>query len=282
MEPGESWAYRGRGVDPLVEVRVVRQGTQKPARVLVRFVSDEFEGKEEWVPPGRLKVLWSQAAEFQAREERWARMSAAGPGWEDPREDAASEIFDEYVDTELATVNYRRGASITVKQPEALAALLGLRVEQLTDHPEAFTEDGTVVAPWPATELVARAVAKQNAEKILQRVQNEEKQARYAAIHGKHQWRGRRDDYISPEISEEVDREFSAPIRAVLRSWCGAENVERFDELIELRKEIKRVGDVAQNAINALRAHGHQALASQFESELGTPVEILRVDQPHR
>ncbi|BAS11745.1 hypothetical protein AHiyo8_00480 [Arthrobacter sp. Hiyo8] len=51
MEPGESWAYRGRGVDPLVEVRVVRQGTQKPARVLVRFVSDEFEGKEEWVPP---------------------------------------------------------------------------------------------------------------------------------------------------------------------------------------------------------------------------------------
>lgn len=68
----------------------------------------------------------------------------------------------------------------------------------------------------------------------------------------------------------------------VLRSWCRAENVERFDELVELRKEIKRVGDAAQSAINALRAHGHPALASQFERELGTPVELLRVDQPHR
>lgn len=282
MEPGESWAYRARGVDPLVEVRVVRQGAQKPARVLVRFVADEFEGKEEWVPPARLKVLWSQAAEFQAREERWARMCAVGPGQEDPRDYAASEIFDEYVDSELATINYRDGDSITIKHPEVLAARLGLRVEQLTDYPEAFIEDGAVVAPWPATELVARTVAEQNAEKVLQRVQAEEKKARYAAIHGEHLSRGRRDDYISPEISEEVDREFSGPIREVLRSWCGSENVERFDELVELRKEIKRVGDVAQSAINALRAHGHPALASQLELELGTPVGMLRVDQPHR
>ncbi|WP_437773514.1 hypothetical protein [Arthrobacter sp. KNU40] len=281
MEPGESWAYRARGVDPLVEVRVVRQGTQKPARVLARFVSDEFEGKEEWVPPARLKVLWSQAAEFRAREERWARMCAVGPGQEDPRDYAASEIFDEYVDNELATINYRRGASITIKQKEALAERLGLRVEQLTDHPEAFTEDGAVVAPWLATELVARTVAEQNAEKVLQRVEAEERQARYAAIHGEHPSRGRRDDYISPEISEEVDRDYGRPVRDVLRSWCGAENVERFDELVELRKEIKRVGDVAQSAIDALRAYGHPALASRFERELGTPVEMLRADQPH-
>ncbi|MBT2513096.1 hypothetical protein [Arthrobacter sp. ISL-30] len=282
MEPGESWAYRARGVDPLVEVRVVRQGAQKPARVLVSFLADRFEGKEEWVPPARLKVLWSQAAEFEAREERWARVSAVGPDQEDPREYAASEILEAYVDAELATINYRDGASITIRQPEVLAARLGLRAKQLTDHPEAFIEDGAVIAPWPATELVARTVAEQNAEKILQRVQTEEKKARYAAIHGEYQSGGRGDDYISPEISEEVDREFSAPIREVLRGWCGAENVERFDELVELRKEIKRVGEVAQSAINALRAHGHPALASQFESELGTPVEMLRADQPPR
>jgi hypothetical protein len=280
MEPGESWAYRARGVDPLVEVRVVRQGAQKPARVLVRFIGDEFEGKEEWVPPARLKVLWSEAAEFQAREERWARVSAVGPGQEDPRDYAASEIFDEYVDSELATINYRDGDSITIKQPEVLAARLGLRIEQLTDHPEAFIEGGALVAPWPATELVARAIARQNAEQVVQRVQAEEKKARYEAIHGYHRPGGRRDDFISPDISDDVDREISAPIREVLRAWCGVENVERFDELVELRKEIKRVGDVAQGAINALRAHGHPALASQFESELGTPVEMLRVDQP--
>ncbi|MEW1819330.1 hypothetical protein AB0323_00860 [Arthrobacter sp. NPDC080031] len=239
----------------------------------MRLVADEFEGKEEWVPPARLKVLWSQAAEFEAREGRWALVSAVGPDREDPREYAASEILEGYVDSELASI----------KEPEVLASRLGLRAEQLTDHPEAFIEDGAVIAPWPATELVARTVAEQNAEKILQRVQAEERKARYAAIHGEYQSGGRGDDHISPEISEEVDREFSAPIREVLRDWCGAENVERFDELVELRKEIKRVGDVAQGAINALRAHGHPAtLAFQFESELGTPVELLRADRSHR
>jgi hypothetical protein len=30
-QPGESWAYRARGVDDLVEVVVVRFGTQHPA-----------------------------------------------------------------------------------------------------------------------------------------------------------------------------------------------------------------------------------------------------------
>jgi hypothetical protein len=58
VEPGERWAYRARQVDELVEVRVLRLGTQKPARVLVRFVDDAFEGREEWVPPARLKVPW--------------------------------------------------------------------------------------------------------------------------------------------------------------------------------------------------------------------------------
>ena len=54
---GESWAYRARSIDQLVEVEVLRIGTSKPARVLVRFVADEFEGRRDWVPPARLKVL---------------------------------------------------------------------------------------------------------------------------------------------------------------------------------------------------------------------------------
>lgn len=278
MEPGESWAYRARGIDPLVEVHVVRQGVQKPARVLVRFVGDEFEGKEEWVPPARLKVLWSEAAEYQAREQRWSRVSSAGPDSEDPRHYAAGEILDEFLDSGLATFNYREGSSITIRLPDALAAKLGLRVEQFIDYPEAFIEDGAVIAPWPATELVARTVAEQNAKKILHRVKGEEKKAQFEAIHGRQRFGGRPDDFVSPEIAEEVDQEFSAPVREVLRSWCGVENLERFEELAELRKEIRRVGDVAQRAISALRAHGQETLASELESDLGTPVEMLRVD----
>ena len=55
FQPEQRWAYRARQVDEFVEVSVVRLGTQRPARVLVRFVDDAFEGREEWVPPARLK-----------------------------------------------------------------------------------------------------------------------------------------------------------------------------------------------------------------------------------
>lgn len=280
MEPGESWAYRARGSDPLVEVRVVREGTQKPARVLVRFVADEFEGREEWVPPARLKVLWDGVEEYRAREERWDLVSAPGPDRDDPRDYAASEILGEFIDRELAMMNDRFGCSITVSRPDELAESLGLRIEQLTDYPEAFREDGKLIAPWPVTELVARTVTRMNAEMVLQRVESEERKARRAAIHGEH-LPGRGRHYVDPEISLEVDRDISKPIRDVLRAWCGADNVERFDELAELRKEIKRVGEVAERAISALRAHGHDTMAAEFERDLGTPVEMLRAEPPN-
>lgn len=280
MEPGESWAYRARGIDPLVEVRFVRTGTQKPARVLVRFVADEFEGQEEWVPPARLKVLWEGVEEYRAREERWDLVSAPGPERDDPRYCAASEILDEFIDRDLAMMNYRSGCSITVSRPDELAESLELRIEQLTDYPEAFWEDGKLIAPWPLTELVARTVTQMNAEKVLQRVESEERKARRAAIHGEY-LPGRGRHYIDPEISSEVDRDFGKPVRDVLRAWCGADNVERFDELAELRKEIKRVGEVAECAIRALRVHGHDAVAAELERELGTPVEMLRPGPPN-
>jgi len=50
---GESWAYRARQVDYAVAVEVMKLGTQRPARVLVRFVDERFEGRQEWAPPAR-------------------------------------------------------------------------------------------------------------------------------------------------------------------------------------------------------------------------------------
>jgi hypothetical protein len=279
MEPGESWAYRARQVDPLVEVLVVRLGTQKPARVLVRFVDDQFEGREEWVPPGRLKVSWREVEEYRAREERWTRIQATGPNRDDPREDAATEVFELLIDDAVASIGYGCGGSVTISQPDALAAQLGLQVAELTGHPDAFVEDGAVVAPWSVTERVARAAAELNPEPIMQRVWAEEQKAQYEAIHGHYLRMSRgRDTSVSPEHSIEFDNDYLKPRRQVLQSWCGAEAVKRFDELIELRKEVKRVADVAQSAIDALRAAGHASQAAQLQRELGTTVEMLRVD----
>jgi len=75
---GELWAYRARGQDPLVQVAVVRLGVKTPQRVLVRFVDEEFEGQQDWVPPARLKVPWSGVDEY-------VRGNGAGTRCCDPR-----------------------------------------------------------------------------------------------------------------------------------------------------------------------------------------------------
>ena len=43
---GETWAYRARSVDPLVQVFVMRIGSKRPVRVLIRFVDAESEGRD--------------------------------------------------------------------------------------------------------------------------------------------------------------------------------------------------------------------------------------------
>lgn len=48
---GQRWGYRARSIDRLVEVEVLRVGTRRPLRVLIRLVDDEQEGREEWVLP---------------------------------------------------------------------------------------------------------------------------------------------------------------------------------------------------------------------------------------
>ncbi|MGB7871480.1 MAG: hypothetical protein WBM01_24985 [Mycobacterium sp.] len=52
----------------------MKLGTQRPARVLVRFVDERFEGRQEWVPPARLKVSWAAVGVFREREARWDRI----------------------------------------------------------------------------------------------------------------------------------------------------------------------------------------------------------------
>jgi hypothetical protein len=72
MELDEVWAYRARSADDVTPVRVLRFGTKKPSRALVRFEDPVNEGHEERVPPVRLKVRWADAETFRARKARWA------------------------------------------------------------------------------------------------------------------------------------------------------------------------------------------------------------------
>jgi hypothetical protein len=280
VEAGQCWAYRARRVDELAQVTVVRLGTQRPARVLVRFADEASEGRQEWVPPGRLQTPWERRDEFVAREARWYKIHAAGPPVDDPREGAAETVIDLLLSDGGVSMEYRGCGVARIRDAVAIAAKLGLEAEQLTRHPLAFIEEGVLIAPWEVTELVAATAARQDPVPVLDYVAEEERTARREAIHGRWYRGGRRssDFRVEPEQCAAYDIENSRPQREILRSWCGAEATDRFDELADLRTEVRRVGEVAQAAISALRAAGRDAEAARLQRDLGTPFEVLGGD----
>lgn len=273
---GRVFAYRARAIDELVPVQVLKLGTKKPPRVLIRFEDPAMEGREEWVPPGRLKIAWDHVDAFRADEARWNAVYALAPRSSSPEAEAAEQAAALLIPEDVAMLS--RGY-LRVDDVRAVAELAGTDEGFVASHPQGFsTEAGALIVPWPlAIDIVKKALTR-NPDPVLASVMREEATARYEAIHGHHysSTRGHRG-FISPENCARYDAEssYGAPMRALLREWAG-DGTERWDELIELRKEIKRVGEVAEAAIRTLRERGHVRDADRLETELGMTVEMLR------
>jgi hypothetical protein len=95
VEQGRLWAYRAQAKDLPARVEVLKIGQKRPPRVKIRFTDDEFEGREDWVSPSRLKVLWNGLAEWLAWERRWGSVIEASiPALDTPEAEAADEILD--------------------------------------------------------------------------------------------------------------------------------------------------------------------------------------------
>jgi hypothetical protein len=215
MEPGENWAYRARAVDDLVEVKVLRLGTKKPPRVLVHFLDDHFEGREDWVPPARLKVIWSGVEEYVARERHWAAVSGAFPVADTAGEYAAGHVIEEYLDRELAGVQYGSAAGVcSIYDVAGLARFLDVDAAQLTSHPLAFSDGEALVVPWPITELIARRVAQRNPEPILRHVAKDETAYRYKLMHGEASPHSRNGHIEADFFAEHIDAPLSPALLA--------------------------------------------------------------------
>jgi len=271
---GESWAYRARTVDSLVEVRVVRIGVRKPARVLVRFVDDIFEGLQDWVRPARLKVLWPQAGEYLAREQRWQTVIDSSPMAGTAGDYASSYVFGELIDRALATtdVNGAEGVAL-IHDVAGLALFLELEPDLLTADPIAFPDDGALVVPWSITELIARTAASRNPEPIQRHVRTVEAEHRHKTMHGEwHCPAGQtRGVHIEAEwFVNEHNAPHNAPYWELLRTWSSAPTLEAFDELTELRQELARTAAIARQAITMLRQEGNTRRANRLERELSS------------
>ncbi|PTR24207.1 hypothetical protein C8K36_108222 [Rhodococcus sp. OK519] len=276
---GERYAYRARAVDPLVEVEVLKVGTQRPARVQIRWVDEEFEGRQEWVPPTRLKVVWSGVENFVADEARWAAVREPSPGRNCIEDSVVWEIFDAGIDADIAECGYNADSGvIKIHDVTRLSELLDIPEVELRADPRSFELGSTLVASWVITELVSRRAAVKFADRLLEQVAVDDQKAQQEAIHG-YYTRGRsRDDvrHMSAEICREVDVEYGAPRRALMREWCGSAAVERQDELVALREEVLRLGGLVQQAADRLRQAGFSADAHDLERRLGVPVDEVR------
>jgi hypothetical protein len=272
---GGVFAYRARSVDELVPVHVLKEGTKKPARVLVRFEDPAMEGREEWVPPARLKVRWDGVEAFKANEARWNAVLILAPRSGTPESYAAEEAGDLLIPDSVGSL--WRGY-LRVKDVPTLINLAGIDEGILTSHAAAFADqDDSLIVPWPVAIEIVKALLARNADPVLAVVFKEEAEARYEAVYGQHYSYKNHDRYIEPEDCAKYDNEssYGAPKRALLREWAGV-RAERWDELIELRKEIKRVGDVAEKAIRELRQRGHGVVADRLATDLGMTVEMLQ------
>jgi hypothetical protein len=279
VDIGESWAYRARSIDQPVEVRVLRIGTGKPTSVQVRFVAAEFEGREEWVPPARLKVPWSAVDEFTARERRWDAVIEVSWIRDTAEHFAASAVFHALIDESLATIGFNNRAGVaTIHDLDGLARFLEVDPGQLRADSRSFIEDDALVVPWSITQLIVQRAAQRNPDRILRR---RERRSRARAAQSPRSnlcnlaheagLAHRREYFVESE-----DEPDNRPCWDLLRQWCGVEAATRRDELHELRKEVARLGSLMQQAIACLRAAKQIHDADRLERAFGVPVEDLR------
>jgi hypothetical protein len=266
---GSRWAYRAGSQDELVEVEVLRLGVKKPARLLVRWIADEFEGHQDWVPPSRLKVPWERVDDLRAWEARWA--AAQEPAWETPVlvRDATDYVVELLIEPDIAAMgfNAQRGV-IKIHQLDRLAALIGIEAAVLRVDPRSFEENGTLIAPIATATAVAKAAAALWPDKLLAELEEEEAKARHDAVHGRSlRLRGQKEEWIPGEVCERIGQE-GQPLRNLLREWSGAGPGSIRAEIGELRLEAQRLRDLTRKAIEELRATGHRKKAADLEQEL--------------
>ncbi|WP_042365862.1 hypothetical protein [Streptacidiphilus neutrinimicus] len=261
-------------------MEVLKVGTQRPKRVKVRFTAEEDEGREEWVPPARLRAPWAEKDTWLEAQRQWAELTQDAPDQDDPGFRAANLVFDTCPLNGRAEIGYnlRVRGLLFLQDIPGLCRLLGVSDAFFLADPRSQPgDDGTIIAPWPTTLATAQFLARVHAEVLLSELARMEERAQQRAIYGQHYpGRGKTpDSVVSPEVCAEVDAEFRQAWDLV-SGWCGTEALDSRDELAALRIEVVRIGKLMEEAITALRAAGKRDTADYFAKRLGVPLDVVR------
>jgi hypothetical protein len=141
--------------------------------------------------------------------------------------------------------------------------------DELIREPLAYIDrHGTFIAPWPLTYRLARQVAEVYAPDVLAYVAREEHKLRDQAVHGDTvEWSRTESFWVPPErYAENLHKR--EPVFALVREWCGHNEVEHFDEIQSLRAEVARLRELLLSAVKKLDEAGRHHLARRIEREL--------------
>jgi hypothetical protein len=161
-------------------------------------------------------------------------------------------------------VGWPHGAgTLCIIRPEEAAEWLGVSLDSLLAEPLAFIDRaGEYYAPAEVGHRLAKLIAQNFPEEPLARVAKEKEELQEQAVHGRDfdegpSWSG----YIPPERCSDYLRE-REPVFALVREWCDRPAVDRFDELVALRKEVRRLRELVTRAAERLEADGHPQQAA--------------------
>lgn len=277
MEIGEGWAYRAtpRALGGAVrQVEIVRtSGSGRSGRVHVRFLDGDEAGLQEWVSPTCLMAQWGDVESFRADDVVEQALTEVSRGARGTAEFEAARMVIGFVHPK-GRLRLRKAVAdagvLELGNLDEVATVVGMEIAELRDDPMVHEDrHGFCLAGWPVTERIARQVAPQLAEKILPEVDRKQQ-----ALHDERA----QPAYYSYRRRDDRKLDAEAVVLRTVREWCGEEKTERYDELVALRAEVIRLGQLVEKAVKTLRDRGHGVIASTIERDLGVHTANLDPD----
>ncbi|MEU8972582.1 PE-PGRS family protein [Streptomyces monashensis] len=277
MEIGEHWAYRARPKElggAVRKVEVVRVGGPgRSASIHVRFLQGDAAGLQEWISPGCLVTLWADVDTFRADDAAELALAEVSSHVRGSTDFEAARMVVGFVRPKNKLRLRRTVADAGVLELSRLdetASLIGMDAAELRGDAMVYeNRHGMCLAGWPVTERVARYMAGRLADEILPELDRKQQAIEQERAQPSWYSYGRRDD-------RKLDAE--AAVLRTVREWCGQDKAERYDELVALRAEVIRLGELVEKAVKALRDRGHGVIASTIERDLGVHVASLDPD----
>ncbi|MFF9174487.1 PE-PGRS family protein [Streptomyces sp. NPDC014793] len=277
MEIGEHWAYRARPKDlgsAVRQVEVVRVGG--PGRsgwIHVRFLEGDAVGLQEWVSSGSLVAPWADVDTFRADDAAELALVESSRHVRGSTDFEAARMILGFVRPKNRLRLRRTVADAGVLELSRLdetAPLIGMDAAELRGDTMVFEDrHGMCLAGWPVTERIARHVAGRLADEILPEVDRKQQDIEQECAQPSWYSYSRRDE-------RKLDAE--AAVLRTVRAWCGQDKADRYDELVALRAEVIRLGELVEKAVKALRDRGHGVIASTIERDLGVHIASLDPD----